>query len=76
VVAKPLSGAMTSVKEFTRGLQNVTGTAEVELQRYRVPRPFVHGHVLKDYDAAWAMQCAQVRKMPSWPRSWANFSLL
>ena len=33
------------------------------------------GHHCAPVDAATAA-CPQVRKMPSWPRSWANFSLL
>ena len=47
------------------------GAAELALlEASRPPKPF------DDYNAIMDLFDAKVRKMPSWPRSWANFSPL
>jgi hypothetical protein len=67
-VAKPVSGALAMTAEAARAIAHSqalgrTGVSD-QLQRVRIPRPFIHGRILTMYDGHWAAECEQYNFAP------------
>jgi hypothetical protein len=66
----PETGGITQ----TLGAQYSSGSGD--LVQGREPAPLMHVYGNTSHERLKFDEQAQVRKTPSWPRSWANFSLL